>query len=195
MRPNNDSTYMYDSLVFQQWTLTVVDKKLIYYIFYKNVITCTPWYRIETNIIHHWFYQEGGRVFGCHICDEQFSTSQEISKHLKQVHALKVPPGHVRFRYDLHHVCVACVLSTNVLIYDHVPWYHQTIIGIKASKINHSLLGTRHVTLVTSVRFSVAVKKMQIVTFLADCNLVWLSKFFENLIICIICYHSVDYWW
>ena len=39
------------------------------------------------------------RIFGCHVCDELFTTSASLSRHLKSKHHIKYPSGHVKFRF------------------------------------------------------------------------------------------------
>ncbi|XP_014674356.1 PREDICTED: histone H4 transcription factor-like isoform X2 [Priapulus caudatus] len=38
----------------------------------------------------------------CHVCDKLFTRGQKLTVHLKSQHKFRWPPGHSRFRYQLH---------------------------------------------------------------------------------------------
>lgn len=39
------------------------------------------------------------RIFGCHLCDNLFTRSMQLSTHLRFDHLIKYPSGHVKFRF------------------------------------------------------------------------------------------------
>ena len=52
------------------------------------------------NFNHHMRSVHGGDLllYCCHICNERFSLGRKLTKHLKDQHGFKLPPGHSRFR-------------------------------------------------------------------------------------------------
>ena len=43
-------------------------------------------------------HSDTGNLYGCHVCNAQFSRGQSLTKHLINQHGFKHPPGHYRFR-------------------------------------------------------------------------------------------------